>query len=232
MTIPAALLLLCNVTFSWGLEIPGSADLREDVAPQEVHFESLDYRNVLRWEHHGQVHGNPQYFVQYKIYGEKHWTNATHCQGIRELHCDLSQEMSELREWYYARVQAVLHGAQSSWTLSPRFNSHWETSVSPPKVKMHVTEQGIMVQLRPPSSPYRRRNGSRIAVRKLQRLLYRVYLTHNGIVQEQHDLEGCVRKVLITDLKRRTTYCLQAETHILLLGRRSGKSQAVCVTTP
>ncbi|KAJ8360244.1 hypothetical protein SKAU_G00167690 [Synaphobranchus kaupii] len=197
MTVPAALLLLCNATFTWSLEVPGNMNLREDIAPQEVHFHSLDYRNILRWKHSGLSLGNPRYFVQYKIYGEKHWTNATHCQGIRELLCDLSQETAEPRSLYYARVQAVLDRAQSTWTLSPRFNPHWETSVSPPKVKLHVTEDGIVVRLRPPSSPFRRRNGSRVTVRKLQRLMYRVYLTHNNTVQEQWELESCVRKVLI-----------------------------------
>ncbi|XP_061084075.1 interleukin-22 receptor subunit alpha-2-like [Conger conger] len=231
MATPATLLLLCNITFTWSLKVPGSADLREDIAPQEVHFHSLDYRNILRWEHRGLSLGNPQYFVQYKIYGQKHWTKATQCQGISQPRCDLSQETSDPREWYYARVRAVLHRARSTWTLSPRFNPHWETSVSPPEVKMHVTEQGIVVRLRPPISPYRRRNGSRVAVRKLQRLQYRVYLTHDGIVQEQHDLRSCTRKVLITDLRPRTTYCLQAESHILPQDRRSVKSKAVCATT-
>ncbi|KAJ8248000.1 hypothetical protein GJAV_G00237030, partial [Gymnothorax javanicus] len=223
MTISAVLLLLCNVTFTWSLVAPGSADLWEEIAPQAVRFHSLDYRNVVRWEHRSPSLGSPLYFVQYKIYGEKQWTNATHCQAIRERLCDLSQETAEPGEWYYARVQAAGNGSQSTWTLSPRFNPHWETSISPPEVKLHVTEQGIVGRLRPPSTPYRRQNGSRIAVRKLQRLHYRLYLTSNGIVQERHDVDSCVREVLFDGLRRRTTYCLQAETHVLHLSTAKKK---------
>ncbi|KAJ8372545.1 hypothetical protein AAFF_G00281500 [Aldrovandia affinis] len=270
MSIPVILLLLLNITLTCRVEASGSVHLRNEITPQEVRFHSLDYRNILHWKHHGHSHGNPHYFVQYKmrgrlltllkvqhtvkapyiatiacsiaivvafvicsfIYGDKHWTNVTHCQGIGEPLCDLSLQTSEPRDSYYARVKAALQGAWSTWALSPRFNPHWDTAVSPPGVTLNVTKKGIVVRLRAPISPYKRRNGSRISIRKLQKMLYRIYLTHNNVVQEEQELESCVRELLITDLKPRTTYCLQAETHILQLGRTSARSQAACVTTP
>uniref|UniRef100_A0A3B3QYG7 Interleukin 22 receptor subunit alpha 2 n=1 Tax=Paramormyrops kingsleyae TaxID=1676925 RepID=A0A3B3QYG7_9TELE len=150
---------------------------------REVKFHSVDYRNILHWKTQSHPDGNQKYFVQYKIYGEKHWTTARHCQGITQLYCDLSQQTSDPWERYYARVQAEVSGHQSSWVLSPRFNPHWETSVSPPTMRLNVTERAIVVRLKPPKSPYRRRRGSWISMKKLQKLTYRVYLMHSGSIQ-------------------------------------------------
>lgn len=59
-------------------------------------------------------------------YGEKHWTDVKHCQDIPQLQCDLSKEMADPKEWYYARVQASKNGVQSEWILSSRFYPQWE----------------------------------------------------------------------------------------------------------
>uniref|UniRef100_A0A3B3QXW4 Interleukin 22 receptor subunit alpha 2 n=1 Tax=Paramormyrops kingsleyae TaxID=1676925 RepID=A0A3B3QXW4_9TELE len=161
------------------------ADVKNISSPvlREVKFHSVDYRNILHWKTQSHPDGNQKYFVQYKIYGEKHWTTARHCQGITQLYCDLSQQTSDPWERYYARVQAEVSGHQSSWVLSPRFNPHWETSVSPPTMRLNVTERAIVVRLKPPKSPYRRRRGSWISMKKLQKLTYRVYLMHSGSIQ-------------------------------------------------
>ncbi|KAI1886416.1 hypothetical protein AGOR_G00213790 [Albula goreensis] len=224
----ALILLLLKFTC---MEVAGSVELLEGLAPQRVKFHSLDYQNILHWKHYSSSLRTPRYFVQYKIYGQKHWTDVAHCQGIREQLCDVTQQTAETRDWYYARVRAAMPGVLSSWALSPRFNPHLETSVSPPGLRLNVTEQGIVVRLRPPTSPFRRRNGSSITMRKLHRLLYRVYLFRNNTVKVQRELHSCVQQLLIAGLRRSTTYCLQAQVHLPELGRSSTKSQTACITT-
>uniref|UniRef100_A0A3B3QZA7 Interleukin 22 receptor subunit alpha 2 n=1 Tax=Paramormyrops kingsleyae TaxID=1676925 RepID=A0A3B3QZA7_9TELE len=157
-------------SFCWpsGAVLSGEENISSPVL-REVKFHSVDYRNILHWKTQSHPDGNQKYFVQYKIYGEKHWTTARHCQGITQLYCDLSQQTSDPWERYYARVQAEVSGHQSSWVLSPRFNPHWETSVSPPTMRLNVTERAIVVRLKPPKSPYRRRRGSWISMKKLQK---------------------------------------------------------------
>lgn len=66
-------------------------------------------------------------------YGDKEWTNTKHCQGIKSLQCDLSQETSDPREWYYARVRSLSAESYSPWVLSPRFHPHWDS-----KYKNHL----------------------------------------------------------------------------------------------
>ncbi|KAL4640842.1 interleukin-22 receptor subunit alpha-2 [Arapaima gigas] len=223
--------LLCISTLNKNPEVLGNEDVLRDLMPQQVRFHSLDYRNVLHWKTPPYTNQNLKYFVQYKVYGDRQWTNVTQCQGTSQLSCDLSQQTSEPREWYYARVQTAFPEVRSGWALSPRFNPQWETSVSAPSVQLNVTEQGIKVRLRPPPSPYRRRQGSVISTRKLQKLMFRIFITHNGVLQETREVDGWVTKLLIGDLNPRTTYCLQAEAHLLRQGRSGTRSNPICITT-
>ncbi|XP_024243930.1 interleukin-22 receptor subunit alpha-2 [Oncorhynchus tshawytscha] len=222
-------LLLCYSSLSRCSE---SKEYPLDVfTPQEVKFHSLDYRNVLHWKQHANSTNNQQYFVQWKVYGEKQWTNAKECHGISRLLCDLSKETSNSREWYYARVHAAHSGTQSPWVISARFNPKWETSVSPPTMKLHVTEKGIVVRLKPPRSPHRRPNGSWISVRRLQRMSFTIHLMQSDVEEETFEMEGCAKQLLISDLSPGTTYCLTAESRLHLLGRRSTRSPRACITT-
>ncbi|XP_064177615.1 interleukin-22 receptor subunit alpha-2 isoform X1 [Anguilla rostrata] len=230
LLLPAVCLMLCFslILCSKDLNIP---DGQGEISPQDVKFHSVDYRNVLHWNPNALSSSEPQYYVQYKIYGDKHWVNVTHCQGIRGHLCDLSKETADAREYYYARVQAALPGVHSPWVLSSRFNPHWQTSISPPRLKLEVTEQGTVVQLRAPSSPNMRKKDSCVSIRKWQRLIYRIYVTCDNIVQEEHSVNGCTNELLIADLRPSTTCCFQAAVHIQHLGRTSAKGKKSCITT-
>ncbi|KAK2896686.1 hypothetical protein Q8A67_011174 [Cirrhinus molitorella] len=154
---------------------------QDELAPLEVQFHSLDFRNVLHWKHPHKAVKNLTYFVQHKIYGDKEWINSEHCQGIRAPECDLSQATSDPREWYYARVRSSFSEGFSSWVLSQRFYPQWETTFSPPQIKVTVTGRIISVQIKPPKTPLRGQKGSRIRVTKLQKLKFRIYVMHNDV---------------------------------------------------
>ncbi|XP_056113143.1 interleukin-22 receptor subunit alpha-2 [Rhinichthys klamathensis goyatoka] len=207
-----------------------SPSQQDDMAPLEVQFHSLDFRNVLRWKHPNKAAKNLKYFVQYKIYGDKEWTNSDHCQGIHKLECDLSQATSDPREWYYARVRSLSPEGNSSWVLSHRFYPQWETSFSPPQIKATVTGQTITVQIRPPRTPLRGQKG-RMRVTKLQKLIFRIYLMHNGVEEEVHETDSCSKELVIESLRPKTTYCLQALSVTPRSGRKSSRSSSTCVKT-
>uniref|UniRef100_A0A672N3N5 Interleukin-22 receptor subunit alpha-2-like n=1 Tax=Sinocyclocheilus grahami TaxID=75366 RepID=A0A672N3N5_SINGR len=200
----------------------------DDLAPLEVKFHSLDFRNVLHWKHPQKALKNLTYFVQYKIYGDKEWTNSEHCQGIRLLECDLSQATSDPREWYYARVRSFSSEGFSSWVLSHRFYPQWETSFSPPQIKVTMTGRIISVQIRPPRTPLRGQKGSRIRVTKLQKLTFRIYLMHND---EVYETDSCSKELVIEGLRPKTTYCLQAMSVTPRSGRKSLRSSSTCIST-
>ncbi|XP_065152886.1 interleukin-22 receptor subunit alpha-2 [Paramisgurnus dabryanus] len=203
----------------------------DDAAPTEVEFHSLDFKNVLYWKQpHAVVH-NLKYFVQHKVYGDKEWTNTERCQGIKLLHCDLSQETSDPREWYYARVQSLSAEGHSSWVISSRFHPHWDTSFSPPKIQPSVTGQTIKVRIRPPRTPLEGPKGTKLRVTKLQKLLFRIYLMHNGVEEEVLETDSCSKELVMPRLRPKTTYCLQAMTLSPHTGRRSARSSSTCIST-
>ncbi|KAK1791857.1 hypothetical protein P4O66_013845 [Electrophorus voltai] len=210
----------------------GSLAKREYMAPLEVKFHSLDFRNVLHWKCQPRAPNNLQYFVEYKVYGNKHWTACKRCQGIRKHQCDLSQETSDPRQWYYARVQAVSSKNPSPWVISSRFHPQWETTFSPPQIRLNVTEEGIVVQIRPPRSPLRGQKNTRISVTELQQLRFKIYLMQNGVEEQIHEMECQSQKVVIQAFEPTTTYCFQAITIMPLSGRPSRKSPSTCITTP
>ncbi|KAK9541357.1 hypothetical protein VZT92_001409 [Zoarces viviparus] len=189
--------------------------------PTQVRFDSVDYKNVAHWS--PPANGSSlQYYVQWKIYGEPQWLDVSGCQGIQRPHCDLSAVTSDLREWYYARVHASsLPSSKSAWALSPRFSPRWDTKISSPVLRLNLTEQGIVVRVKPP----------RLMVRKMHRSLhYEIYLIDTSGQEEVHEMDCCSKKLILKKLKHKEKYCLQAQTIIPLQVKSSARSPMKCVT--
>ncbi|XP_060782318.1 interleukin-22 receptor subunit alpha-2 [Neoarius graeffei] len=204
--------------------------VQDDTAPFQVEFHSMNFRNVLHWKHHPDTPDDLQYFVEYKVYGDKQWSVCKHCQAIQKQQCDLSQETSDPRQWYYARVQARSSKGLSPWVNSARFYPQWDTTFSPPKIKLNVTREGIVVGIKPPRTPLQGQRNSRVSVTKLLKLMFRIYLMHDG-VEQIHETNGCPRKLLIEHLSPQTTYCVQAVTVMALSGLTSSRSPKSCIST-
>uniref|UniRef100_A0A3Q1EAT6 Interleukin 22 receptor, alpha 2 n=1 Tax=Acanthochromis polyacanthus TaxID=80966 RepID=A0A3Q1EAT6_9TELE len=191
--------------------------------PAQVKFNSTDYRNILHWTP-APSSSSLQYDVQWKIYGEADWLDVDGCQGVQKLHCDLSTVTSEPREWYYARVRAssVASSSKSAWTLSPRFSPRWDTKISPPVLKLNLTEHGIVVRVKPP----------RALVRKLHsNLHYKIYVTNTSGKEEVFQMNCCSNKLTLKHLDHNSEYCLQAQTVVPLQAKSSVRSSEKCVTT-
>ncbi|KAM4607436.1 interleukin-22 receptor subunit alpha-2 [Polymixia lowei] len=190
--------------------------------PAKVRFDSVDYKNVLHW--------NPpsnsttlQYYIQWKIYGEPQWLDVEGCQGIRNPHCDLSDVTSDPREWYYARVHvSSLPASKSAWALSRRFSPGWETKISPPALRLNVTEQGLVVRLKP----------NRSLVQKMHKKLhYKIYVIHADGEEDVFEMDCCSKQLDLNKLHPRTRYCLQTQTLIPVHAKTSARSAPRCATT-
>ncbi|XP_008298054.1 interleukin-22 receptor subunit alpha-2-like [Stegastes partitus] len=191
--------------------------------PAQVRFNSTDYRNVLHWTPAANS-SSLHYDVQWKIYGEADWLDVDGCQGVQKHHCDLSAVTSEPREWYYARVRAssTASSSRSAWTLSPRFSPRWDTTISPPALRLNFTEHGVVVRVKPP----------RALVRKLHsNIHYKVYVTNTSGAEEVFQLNCCSNKLTLKGLDHKAKYCLQAQTILPLQAKTSARSSAKCVTT-
>ncbi|XP_049592841.1 interleukin-22 receptor subunit alpha-2 [Syngnathus scovelli] len=198
-------------------------------APAHVKFDSVDFKNVLHWMPPANC-SNLRYNVQWKIYGDAQWRDVDSCQGVRESHCDLSGVMSDLQEWYYARVRASSSSSSlnnSAWILSPRFSPRWDTKISAPLLRLNVSEQGIVVHVRTPQPLAKKMQKSRLHVT----LVYVVYLLNEAGKEEMFELLCCSRKFVMSKVEHKTKYCFQAQSVAELQGHRSARGPKKCITT-
>nr|XP_020459591.1 interleukin-22 receptor subunit alpha-2-like [Monopterus albus] len=187
--------------------------------PVQVKFDSVDYKTILHWTPPTNS-TSLQYYVQWKIYGEPEWLDVDGCQGIHKHHCDLTAMTSDPREWYYARVHASsLPSSKSAWALSPRFSPRWDTKISAPVLRLNISEQGIVVRVKPP----------RLLVRKMHSSLhYKIYLIHISGEEEVFEMDCCSKKLSLKELNHKAKYCLQAQTMIPLQAKSSARSSLKC----
>nr|CAD67770.1 helical cytokine receptor CRFB9 [Tetraodon nigroviridis]CAD67783.1 helical cytokine receptor CRFB9 [Tetraodon nigroviridis] len=181
----------------------------QDLAPPtNLRFDSVDYKNVLSWS--PPANGSSLlYDVQWKIYGDPDWLDAASCRGTQKLRCDLSSETSVPREWYYARVPVIT----APHTPAAR--------ISPPVLKLKVSQQKVVVQVEPP----------RLHIRKMHSSLqFKIYLTHPSGEEELFLVDPRSRKLTL-HLRHRQRYCVQAQTQILLQAKSSARSPPTCVST-
>ncbi|KAM9804127.1 interleukin-22 receptor subunit alpha-2 [Neosynchiropus ocellatus] len=185
--------------------------------PAHVRFQSQDYKNVLHWAPGGNS-SRLKYSVQWKIYGEPEWLDADGCQEIQKQHCDLSSVTSDLREWYYARVQATSSpSGQSAWVLSPRFSPRWDTQLSPPNLQLNGTRQGIVVRVKA------------VRLKVSIDLTYRIFLINSDGKEVEYELES--HKLVVKKLQRKSKYCVQAQIVIPMHAKSSERSRRECVST-
>ncbi|XP_022619485.1 interleukin-22 receptor subunit alpha-2-like [Seriola dumerili] len=189
--------------------------------PAQVRFDSMDYKNILHWTPPTN-NTSLRYYVQWKIYGEPQWVDVDGCQGIKKQECDLSDVTSDLREWYYARVHASsLPSSKSAWALSPRFSPRWDTQISPPALRLNVTEQKVVVRVKGPHP----------LVRKMHsKLHYKIFLIHTSGEEEVFKMDCCSNKLTLKELGHKAKYCLQAQTVITSQAKSSVRSSLKCVT--
>ncbi|XP_077350933.1 interleukin-22 receptor subunit alpha-2 [Festucalex cinctus] len=197
--------------------------------PSHVAFDSVDFKNVLRWMPPANS-SDVRYDVQWKIYGDAQWRDVGECQGIGERRCDLSGVTSDLREWYYARLRASSPSSKSSksaWVLSPRFSPRWDTKFSWPLLNLNASEQGIVVRVKAPPTVAKKMQSSRLQAS----LVYNVYLLGDAGKEETFELPCCSGKIVVNKVKRKTKFCFQAQSVAQLQGHRSARGPTKCITT-
>ncbi|XP_027706404.1 interleukin-22 receptor subunit alpha-2 isoform X2 [Vombatus ursinus] len=204
----------------------GSLPVQESQTPLRVEFRSFNLQSILHW-HPGSAStpNNTVYFVQYKIYGEKEWTNKEECWGIYELSCDLTNETSDVQEPYYGRVKAASAGIHGNWNMTKRFIPWWETKIGPLSISVKQNNKSIQLTLHAPDSPYKRKKGGNISIQNYYELVYRVFITNNSL-DMQKVYEGTNDKVEV-DMMPGSNNCVVAEIYLPELDR-SSMSTEIC----
>nr|XP_006014110.2 PREDICTED: interleukin-22 receptor subunit alpha-2-like [Latimeria chalumnae] len=161
--------------------IKDASELHELIKPQQVKFHSENLKNVLHWQPGSYKDNNTVYFVQYKMYGDKHWFHKQKCWGISSTFCDLTSETCDYSEPYFARVSAARISVQSDWVRTQTFTPRTETNIGPPSALVIPKKKSIKVRLTAPYSPLKGRNGQLISMEAFYKLQYRVYIIKNSL---------------------------------------------------
>ncbi|XP_078423603.1 uncharacterized protein LOC144696135 isoform X1 [Cetorhinus maximus] len=197
--------------------------------PTGVQFDSVNFNNTLRWTQKGSQ--QTVYDVEYRVYGETIWENKPECHHIAAHYCDLTNEIVQENNWYYARVMAILKNANSTWSLSERFCPLDETIIGAPAVDYTAGDRSITILVHLPQVAPRK--GGRRSIKDIfDAIEYEVQLNQpltNKMVFNSLNESAYLK---IESLEPNTNYCAKVQLH-LRKGIFSKKSQPAhfCIQT-
>uniref|UniRef100_U3KEI6 Interleukin 20 receptor subunit alpha n=2 Tax=Ficedula albicollis TaxID=59894 RepID=U3KEI6_FICAL len=199
--------------------------------PRNVHFESINMKNVLHWSAPEGTGDGVFYKVKYAVYGVGKWIRKPECRNINRTWCDLSSETSDYEEQYYASVKAFLNGTCSDWMETTRFNPLTDTKIDPPMVSVSSTDRSISIILTAPekwkSSP---EEESISLLQVYPGLQYNVSVL-NKKTKKRWFFSISNNTLVVPWLEPGTAYCVSAQIHVTTPILDSGFSKEHCITT-
>ncbi|NXS60275.1 I20RA protein, partial [Brachypteracias leptosomus] len=199
--------------------------------PRNVHFESVNMKNVLHWSAPEGTGDGVLYKVKYSIYGVGKWIRKPECRNITRTWCDLSNETSDYEEQYYASVKAFLNGMCSEWMETTRFNPLTDTKIDPPMVSVSSTEKSISIILTAPEkwkgSP---KEDSVSLLQVFPGLQYNVSVL-NKKTKKRWFFSISNNTLVVPWLEPGTAYCVSAQIHVTTPLLNSGFSKEHCIAT-
>ncbi|KAM8945547.1 interleukin-20 receptor subunit alpha-like [Pelodytes ibericus] len=184
--------------------------------PENVYFTSINMKNVLNWSA-PNVTDNVLYTVQYSIYGNGTWQNKLECTKISRTICDLSNETSDTRYQYYARVLVIGKCCCTS-PKTERFIPVINTIIGPPTINVIPGDKSLLVKAYYPDFHLE------------QNFKGMEYIISIKNTRTQH--AWTTKKFSEQNLDPNTTYCVTVTVHIHVPLKHSPPSPEACVTTP
>ncbi|XP_009687176.2 interleukin-20 receptor subunit alpha isoform X4 [Struthio camelus] len=181
--------------------------------PRNVHFESINMKNVLHWSAPEGIGDGVLYKVKYSVYGIGKWIKKSECRNISRTWCDLSSETSDYEEQYYASVKAFRRGMCSDWMETTRFNPLTDIILTAPE-KWKRSPEGESVSL----------------VQVYPGLQYNVSVL-NKKTKKRWWFSVSNNTLVVPWLEPGTAYCVSAQIHVTTPLLNSGFSKEHCIAT-
>ncbi|KFP52905.1 Interleukin-20 receptor subunit alpha, partial [Cathartes aura] len=199
--------------------------------PRNVHFESINMKNVLHWSAPEGTGDGVLYKVKYSVYGVGKWIRKPECRNINRTWCDLSSETSDYEEQYYASVRAFLNGMCSDWMETTRFNPLTDTKIDPPMVSVSSTEKSISVILTAPEKWKRSPEGESVSLLQVYPGLQYNVSVLNKKTKKRWFFSISNNTLVVPWLEPGTAYCVSAQIHVTTPLLHSGFSKEYCIAT-
>ncbi|NXR57596.1 I20RA protein, partial [Rhadina sibilatrix] len=199
--------------------------------PRNVHFESINMKNVLHWSAPEGTGDGVLYKVKYAVYGVGKWIRKPECRNINRTWCDLSSETSDYEEQYYASVKAFLNGTCSDWMETTRFNPLTDTKIDPPMVSVSSTDRSISIILTAPEKWKRSPEEESISLLQVYPGLQYNVSVLNKKTKKRWFFSISNNTLVVPWLEPGTAYCVSAQIHVTTPLLDSGFSKEHCITT-
>ncbi|NXE19038.1 I20RA protein, partial [Ardeotis kori] len=199
--------------------------------PRNVHFESINMKNVLHWSAPEGTGDGVLYKVKYSVYGVGKWIRKPECRNINRTWCDLSSETSDYEEQYYGSVKAFLNGMCSNWMETTRFNPLTDTKIDPPMVSVSSTEKSISIVLTAPEKWKTSPEEESISLLQVYPgLRYNVSVL-NKKTKKRWWFSISNNTLVVPWLEPGTAYCVSAQIYVTTPLLHSGFSKEYCIAT-
>nr|XP_004542080.1 interleukin-20 receptor subunit alpha isoform X2 [Maylandia zebra] len=212
-------------------------------SPINVTFSSVNLRNVLQWfPGEGNYADETLYTVQYSIYGDRiqgkkgkrvNWKAVQHCTKIVRTWCDLTSEMWDENQGYYAKVRAVERGASSKWAFTPRrFEPKTDTTLGPPLLSVEIENNSATITMMGPMRyPSNNHTPALSMVTLYAEMTYNLSVRNTHLNQTHHfPVVGSVYKYRL--MKYNMEYCFSAQLKFSSMPIHCQSSAWLCITTP
>ncbi|KAM9656604.1 interleukin-20 receptor subunit alpha isoform 2-T2 [Morphnus guianensis] len=200
-------------------------------ARRNVHFESINMKNVLHWSAPEGTGDGVLYKVKYSVYGVGKWIRKPECRNINRTWCDLSSETSDYEEQYYASVKAFLNGMCSDWMETTRFNPLTDTKIDPPMVSVSSTEKSISIILTAPEKWKRSPEEESVSLLQVYPGLQYNVSVLNKKTKKRWFFSISNSTLVVPWLEPGTTYCVSAQIRVTTPLLHSGFSKEYCIAT-
>ncbi|XP_054025445.1 interferon lambda receptor 1-like [Dryobates pubescens] len=201
--------------------------------PRDVRLEAQNFHVFLWWEPDLGSPGDATYEVEWRR-GAFHWTKAYACWGnstSSSWMCELY--FDKIHDIYWARVRAVARGQLSKWAYSSELQPYRDTIMGPPALSWLLQGDILSVNITPPLTPFRRKNGSyRPVDRVLWELWYQLSLHEGNVTLQQVPCKQNGKEVpcTFTLLKPSTQYCIR--TVAMGMAQQRIREAEQCLVTP
>uniref|UniRef100_A0A8C3J0A5 Interleukin 20 receptor subunit alpha n=1 Tax=Calidris pygmaea TaxID=425635 RepID=A0A8C3J0A5_9CHAR len=199
--------------------------------PRNVHFESINMKNVLHWSAPEGTGDGVLYKVKYSVYGVGRWIRKPECRNINRTWCDLSNETSDYEDQYYASVKAFLNGMCSDWMETTRFNPLTDTKIDPPMVNVSSTEKSISIILTAPEKWKRSPEEESVSLLQVYPGLQYNVSVLNKKTKKRWWFSVSNNTLVVPWLEPGTAYCVSAQIHVTTPLLYSGFSKEYCIAT-
>ncbi|XP_006834776.1 PREDICTED: interleukin-20 receptor subunit alpha [Chrysochloris asiatica] len=189
-------------------------------------------KNVLQWNPPEGLTGFAvSYTVQYFIYGQKKWLEASECRKINRTYCDLSAETSDYEQQYYGKVKAIWKTNCSKWTETRRFYPYLETQIGPPAVALSTDEKSLSIVLTAPEKWKRSSEEGFVSMQEIYPTLKYTVSVYNAKSNRTWLQYETNHSLVLSWLQPDTLYCVHVESLVPGPPRQGQPSEKQCVST-